>query len=791
MAEYSSSLQMFQLWSHSTYDDAGLDDHVLDYFRSGNEVASHAIRYQFQNALANPSYQDAYGVTHISAGKHGLFISSPNVDFVPDLPSRHLTEDFCYYADGMLGPFEHLKWPQAFDVEEPHHIAAPINPFFFRYSDALTDCPEYPSRAAGNAVRQDLPRRPVPELDVWQDPEAPWTGFPHHHWRSDPFSSKTLGQLSPSATSRLRAAYRDAVNILRTPITRLGEDTRYELPRRYIDDRQLALARAICTLEFVLPLQEALQWFREAQRLLLEIRAWYNFMAVIKPRIEAYRAGKGPKKPYPPLPLRGVFTARRATAETLYWVGVPVWWARHLYTFNSRTRIGFPVDPVPWQLAFSTSKQLMLGHTNVIAPDWTGSFVLDSTALGYSERLRRLSMFRGPPVRKPAPILPESIEEEEHPESSQPSVASTSSNPAPARRKGVTAGKSARRMEPPARADWLPPVHPAWVIVEQRVQDIATPMNTGLPPFPQLLYGLPPQHAFGGQVANKIHHWLRMRAHCYYALVSQDGDAGVPMLLNPYGWRLALDGHYYRFPVPDTATPKSTPEQIKKLPTPPDVSTNLGKRKSSTKTGKAAPATKLSTARRLAEQIDIAVHFNVINGVPPYNPGLKPWPQWRGSVIDRSRVETDQNLWREVVWELVTVHFRMELIWFDQEVMAESQAADAKGDAGKALDMRLQRFNKWSLVWRVDGGLLVGRDSADDLLLSTDWTYRRAGVSRMSALVSHWPGMDLQPMNMGDSISTDLFVSYEQKMYEKYCRFFYKRKGRLPVLPLACPLENH
>ncbi|KAI0037984.1 hypothetical protein FA95DRAFT_1578471, partial [Auriscalpium vulgare] len=691
-------------------------DEVNEYFRQGNELRKHEKRYNFDPSTA--SHTDAYVVTHLQQGSHSTYISSPNVDFVPELPTHRLTEEFCYYTDGMLGPFELLKWPQGYDAQEPHHMAAPINPFFFAYSDALTDCPQYESRDAGNMHRQSLPRRAVPELDVWEDPNAPWFNFPDSAWATDPFTRNNLGQLSFSVISRLQAAAQDTCDVI-LPVVNVVLPHEADRPaRHFVSGRCFALERAIHPLQSVQPLVEAILWFREVQRILLELRAWYNYMVVIKPRIDAYMAGKGPSRPYPVLPLRGVFTSRQVTAQTLLHVGVPVWCLRRLYTFSKRTQIGFCLDPVKWIGAFSNTIKRTLGATKVVAPTWSQSAMLDMTALGFTERLRHYSSFSRPIVRKPAPILPD-----------LPPVTEYDTHvPVP----------EDSTMEPPIAS---------------------TSGNTSLRHPPQDHKAAPHSDArkTGPVPAN--------------AVFAQDGDADVPILLNTSGWRIALEGHYYAFQTPDGADIRSAEVDIALLPKPPHPPTVTGKRRA----GKTSNATVVTSskrsvawkARRLSERIDIAVHFNVKYGVPPYEPHLQPWPTWRNQAVERVRVETDKVLWAEVVWELSIMHFRMDLIWFDQAAMDDVHKAEAHGDSGRELDLRLDRVNAWMQVWSLQGGLHVGTDPAAlDWLVSTDWTRRRTGVARFASLAHSWPGMKLDPFHTGHSNSQDSFLKYERDMYE-------------------------
>ncbi|KAI0037302.1 hypothetical protein FA95DRAFT_1578926, partial [Auriscalpium vulgare] len=171
------------------------DDEITPFLRSEDDVRAHLARYGFRKHTATAT--DAYGIAQL-AGRDAMWISSPNMDFVPALPCHSLTKEFGYYADGMLGPFEYLKWPQALDSQEPHSMAAPLNPFLFRYSDAFTDCPQFPRREDGIVWRAQRPPRRVPELDVFPDDAAAWFSFTSNEWSTDPFAVPECGTLAGS-----------------------------------------------------------------------------------------------------------------------------------------------------------------------------------------------------------------------------------------------------------------------------------------------------------------------------------------------------------------------------------------------------------------------------------------------------------------------------------------------------------------------------------------------------------------------------------------------------------------
>ena len=57
---------------------------------------------------------DCHSLAPFPGTKGGIWILTPNMSFVPELPMLPEGATFGYYGDGMLGAFEHLKWPQVY-----------------------------------------------------------------------------------------------------------------------------------------------------------------------------------------------------------------------------------------------------------------------------------------------------------------------------------------------------------------------------------------------------------------------------------------------------------------------------------------------------------------------------------------------------------------------------------------------------------------------------------------------------------------------------------------------------
>lgn len=258
------------------------------------------------------------------------WISSPNMGYLPEPPLPSASEPLTYYADGMMGPFELFKWPQAYDQLEPHGLAAPAD------SRLLL-------RLTGGQALGDVHG----VLPTFADREAPWLAcepgrdfavaleLPHER----------VGMLSRAVVARLLAAVQDTVRVAE-PVWRgkygardadSAEQARFRTGRRRgILERISSMCRAVNRLEEV-PMSafDVLMWFREAQRLILEVRGWIVYETVVAARLRDAEAAHATH----PLPLRGVVTTRLTVVEELYHIGVPVWWIRPIHSLTTATII--------------------------------------------------------------------------------------------------------------------------------------------------------------------------------------------------------------------------------------------------------------------------------------------------------------------------------------------------------------------------------------------------------------------------------------------------------------------
>ncbi|KAI0060622.1 hypothetical protein BV25DRAFT_1807272, partial [Artomyces pyxidatus] len=238
-----------------------------------------------------------------------IWVSSPNMSFIPDVPTHRADEWFGFYVDGMLGVYEHTKWPQIHDADEPHAIAVPGNPLLLSQS-----------------IYNPTAVTSLGGMDPWQDEGAAWFSFTSANWvRVLDIPNDEVGVVDGAVCDRLLAAAREATQrSLALCQVDYGLSPEH-IPERYFVWRLIvSLGNAITKVRNVgMPLGETIQWFREAQRILLELRGWYTYMTIVRPRIEHMDDNYGDV-----LALRGVITGKLSTVETMYRAGVPVWYVR-------------------------------------------------------------------------------------------------------------------------------------------------------------------------------------------------------------------------------------------------------------------------------------------------------------------------------------------------------------------------------------------------------------------------------------------------------------------------------
>ena len=299
----------------------------------------------------------------------GHWVSSPNMDVIPELPERNQSERIVYFADGMLGLFEHLKWPQKYYREMPHAMAAPGNPDLLYYQ------PIEALQADGQDFFAQDTQRVLPSF---ADAKAPWFHITEKDFVVlDELPYAQVGKLRPAVLTRLQEAWMEAMT-LGLGLSRKVKDAAYERDEQsrvsftgFVDYLEAALVRMKYTYSKLhrgdLTTFHTLLWFREYQRLLLDVRAVIIYMDVIKPRLD----NRSEDFSGDPLPIRGIITNNESMVRDLYRVGVPVWYVRGTESLTTDTYIHRACVCVPGGVSFSSKRGMRHGKHEQAAPVWS------------------------------------------------------------------------------------------------------------------------------------------------------------------------------------------------------------------------------------------------------------------------------------------------------------------------------------------------------------------------------------------------------------------------------------
>jgi hypothetical protein len=309
---------------------------------------------------------DAICLAPIPETQGKLWISTPNMWFVPEFPKHSETEMSGYFSDGMLGKHEYLKWPQPLYRPEAHSFCAPANPRFLGYFQ------EPEKYGTGPFTYSTLES---PFKDLFSDLEVTWFDLERlqDFSRTTAAGSRHLGSLSSHLLPRLGNAMREVQRLIRDigqkQLSSLEEESPHDAQRAakpFLTQARLAnqLEHAFHNM-FYYPMEwfDALMWFREYQRLLLDLRAGVIWYTIVNPRL------RNPKffQPFPILPVRGVFTVDLTALHDLFRVGIPVWLVRDRGTLTDSMFVNRVKAVVPCSRFFSQSKE----DTTTCTSSWT------------------------------------------------------------------------------------------------------------------------------------------------------------------------------------------------------------------------------------------------------------------------------------------------------------------------------------------------------------------------------------------------------------------------------------
>ena len=316
--------------------------------------------------------------------------------FIPEPPYVTRKNPLAYFADGMLGRHEYFKWPQALYPQELHSIAAPANP-------ALLTLPQEMEKYGAGPHTEPLTVPPF--KGRFRDMQLPWIDPGKQDFAiTSQGSNGTLGTVSVDMSDRLNAVMKETESLaLRLASRLVHKDTEdfVDLPlyvRALRTDGYLFQRSRLGELQrchhrlsyFPMKYYDLILWFREFQRLLLDVRGWIIWIADVRPRL----VDPDFDQPFPILPVRGVFTSDAEVAQKLFRVGIPVWLVREMETFTTATWINKVKTVIEPGICFSSTPHPdMVDFTN--GPGTSFMSVKD-----VRRAMRRLSLLQHPMLRQ-------------------------------------------------------------------------------------------------------------------------------------------------------------------------------------------------------------------------------------------------------------------------------------------------------------------------------------------------------------------------------------------------------
>lgn len=330
---------------------------------------------------------------------NGIWVSTPNAWFVPEPPVHDCKQHFGFYEDGMLGVHEYLKWPQAFYRPDLHTIAAPVNPFFSVFIDKEIEkygCEAYVSTPD------------VSDVDVlFDDLRIPWenlselTDIEILDFDAEPRICRIRRSVLSPWGAAMREAQHKAEEVAHECIADVLNPSDDEQKRKAAVSQYLYNRTNINKLQRVFELLvthtsppfELIMYHREFQRALLEIRAWIVWYKVVRPRL----LSPDFHRPFPVLPIRGVFTTNPTLVQDFFRVGVPVWYIRKAGSLTTDVFVN-RVKGFTSSASFMSRRRLL--PNNTAAPSYLESpFAASYTAEEARKDLEKFSILNKPVLR--------------------------------------------------------------------------------------------------------------------------------------------------------------------------------------------------------------------------------------------------------------------------------------------------------------------------------------------------------------------------------------------------------
>lgn len=247
-------------------------------------------------------------------------------------------------------------------------------------------------------------------------------------------------------------------------------------------------------------------------------------------------------------------------------------------------------------------------------------------------------------------------------------------------------------------------------------------------------------------------------------------------------WKVALEGDYTQIATPPAGglQAKSSPADLDRLP----LSTKLPKlrdlSREDEKKRKHRRTDTNSTGRKQIEKLsiraDINVRFGVHAGFGPYDPTSSH--MWGSLQVSAKDVIDNERLWKEVVWELSVLNFRLELFAIDRELFRAGYAGGDRGAERSRLIIKIWSSKGWVVPPWTKSGMV------DDLCEDDDGL-RKAAVGRLANVMECWPGGEsMARLRCGGSQFSD---AEERETFAFYVNSAHPILHCVPTVPMQIP----
>lgn len=372
-------------------------------------------------------------------------------------------------------------------------------------------------------------------------------------------------------------------------------------------------------------------------------------------------------------------------------------------------------------------------------------------------------------------------------------VPSQSASPLPSQSTRPTAGSSQSRgtsqannnkrraNRPDKRPAWLQPEPPIFSHAADTVQlyDVYGNVNLYVFPPPHLFYGLS-ETSRGLHVM--LHNWLRIRGFWMHRVLN--GARDDTTLMTQEEWRIALLGDYYRIQDLD---------RISVIPRCPEADHNalpLSQKTFKLRNTDVDPTKKRKGRKpgqmvdryqdaRLASRAEINVLFGRYGNFQPYDDDAGPHP-WGSRSFNLENLREDPELWRQIIWELSLLNFRLEVVDVDRRLYPGGYTCG---------EDEVLRINAICEIWSDVGSLVPlwerRKGPSLDSLSTTDDEHLRCALRIFAKIMCVWPGGHAMDAYVSEACNMNATV------YSRIISFYFHSAhtvlSRLPTIPLSLP----